>query len=173
MPFGLIGTVADPDGNYVQIIQWGAEPDDARGAGHHDGRMTGAKSASCVDVIGGAMLVATCGGDESTASVRDGRAAAARPDRGAGAGDANTGYLAPNQPDVNGDGKVVIGILSPGDTHDHGYYESFVDEANAFAKENGWTVVDRRQGAGPAGARRRPATCAARSPTWSRSPRAS
>jgi predicted enzyme related to lactoylglutathione lyase len=23
-PFGLIGTVADPDGNYVQIIQWGA-----------------------------------------------------------------------------------------------------------------------------------------------------
>jgi len=27
MPFGLIGTVADPDGNYVQIIQWGATPD--------------------------------------------------------------------------------------------------------------------------------------------------
>ncbi|MEU0685688.1 VOC family protein [Streptomyces sp. SID4919] len=26
MPFGLIGTLADPDGNYVQIIQWGAEP---------------------------------------------------------------------------------------------------------------------------------------------------
>jgi uncharacterized glyoxalase superfamily protein PhnB len=27
MPFGLIGTVADPDGNYVQIIQWGAAPE--------------------------------------------------------------------------------------------------------------------------------------------------
>ena len=27
MPFGLIGTVADPDGNYVQIIQWGATPE--------------------------------------------------------------------------------------------------------------------------------------------------
>jgi predicted enzyme related to lactoylglutathione lyase len=26
-PFGLIGTVADPDGNYVQIIQWGANPE--------------------------------------------------------------------------------------------------------------------------------------------------
>ncbi|SRR6266508_4213040 len=26
-PFGLIGTVADPDGNYVQIIQWGASPE--------------------------------------------------------------------------------------------------------------------------------------------------
>ncbi|HEY6378244.1 MAG TPA: VOC family protein [Candidatus Dormibacteraeota bacterium] len=24
MPFGLIGTLADPDGNYLQIIQWGA-----------------------------------------------------------------------------------------------------------------------------------------------------
>jgi predicted enzyme related to lactoylglutathione lyase len=27
-PFGLIGTVADPDGNYIQIIQWGATPDE-------------------------------------------------------------------------------------------------------------------------------------------------
>jgi predicted enzyme related to lactoylglutathione lyase len=26
-PFGLIGTVADPDGNYIQIIQWGATPE--------------------------------------------------------------------------------------------------------------------------------------------------
>jgi uncharacterized glyoxalase superfamily protein PhnB len=26
-PFGLIGTVADPDGNYVQVIQWGANPE--------------------------------------------------------------------------------------------------------------------------------------------------
>ena len=25
--FGLIGTVADPDGNYVQIIEWGATPE--------------------------------------------------------------------------------------------------------------------------------------------------
>jgi predicted enzyme related to lactoylglutathione lyase len=25
--FGLIGTIADPDGNYVQIIQWGATPE--------------------------------------------------------------------------------------------------------------------------------------------------
>lgn len=25
--FGLIGTVADPDGNYIQIIQWGADPE--------------------------------------------------------------------------------------------------------------------------------------------------
>jgi basic membrane protein A len=35
----------------------------------------------------------------------------------------------------------VIGVISPGDTHDHGYYESFVDEADAFAKANGWQVI--------------------------------
>ena len=26
-PFGLIATVADPDGNYLQVIQWGATPE--------------------------------------------------------------------------------------------------------------------------------------------------
>ncbi len=31
MPFGLIGTVADPDGNMVQIIEWGATPDEGHG----------------------------------------------------------------------------------------------------------------------------------------------
>jgi len=56
-------------------------------------------------------------------------------------GDATSGYLPPGEPDVNGDGKVVIGVISPGDLSDHGYYESFVDEANAFAKANGWTVI--------------------------------
>ena len=25
--FGIIGTAADPDGNYIQIIQWGASPE--------------------------------------------------------------------------------------------------------------------------------------------------
>ncbi|HET6916393.1 MAG TPA: BMP family ABC transporter substrate-binding protein [Acidimicrobiales bacterium] len=56
-------------------------------------------------------------------------------------GDATKGYLAPHEPDVNRDGKVVIGVISPGDTHDHGYYESFVDEADSFAKAQGWQVI--------------------------------
>ncbi|MFF9807958.1 BMP family ABC transporter substrate-binding protein [Streptomyces coeruleorubidus] len=47
------------------------------------------------------------------------------------------------QPDVNGDGKVVIGVLSPGDINDHGYYQSFVDSADAFARKQGWTIVKR------------------------------
>jgi len=75
----------------------------------------------------------------SSATATTGASAAAGP--WGWPGDATTGYLAPNEPDVNGDGKVVIGVISPGDTHDHGYYESFVDEANAFAKTNGWQVI--------------------------------
>ena len=31
MPFGLIGTLADPDGNLVQVIEWGAAPDEGHG----------------------------------------------------------------------------------------------------------------------------------------------
>ena len=31
MPFGLIGTVADPDGNMLQVIEWGAAPDEGHG----------------------------------------------------------------------------------------------------------------------------------------------
>jgi len=30
-PFGLIGTLADPDGNLVQIIEWGATPSEGHG----------------------------------------------------------------------------------------------------------------------------------------------
>jgi basic membrane protein A len=56
-------------------------------------------------------------------------------------GNATTGYLAPNEPHVQGKSTVTIDVISPGDTHDHGYYESFVDEADAFAAQNGWKVV--------------------------------
>ncbi len=67
---------------------------------------------------------------------------------GGGGGDATTGVSpAPRagQPDVNGDGKVVIGVMSPGDTRDNGYYQSFVDQANQVAAANGWEVrtIDR------------------------------
>ncbi|RBQ21452.1 BMP family ABC transporter substrate-binding protein [Spongiactinospora rosea] len=51
-----------------------------------------------------------------------------------------TGANAKGQPDVNGDGKVVIGVLSIGDTHDKGFFQSFVDDANTIARSNGWEV---------------------------------
>lgn len=47
------------------------------------------------------------------------------------------------QPDVNGDGEVVIGILSPGDIADGGYFQSFVDVAEDFAETKGWEVIAR------------------------------
>src|SRR5215469_3649148 len=53
------------------------------------------------------------------------------------------GGILPGEPDVNHDGKVIIGILSPGDLNDHGYYESFVQAADAYAKQQGWTVIQR------------------------------
>lgn len=56
---------------------------------------------------------------------------------------AGAGTILPGEPDTNGDGKVVIGVLSPGDIHDHGYYESFVDAAMAYAKQQNWTVITR------------------------------
>ncbi|MGW4031765.1 BMP family ABC transporter substrate-binding protein [Streptomyces sp. NPDC004838] len=60
------------------------------------------------------------------------------------------GTLPENEPDVNRDGKVVIGIMSPGDTKDKGYYQSFVDDIQKFADENGWklTIVDKINPAG-------------------------
>ena len=45
------------------------------------------------------------------------------------------------EPDVNGDGKVVIGVLSPGDLNDNGYYESFVAKAEAFTSQKGWKLI--------------------------------
>ena len=52
------------------------------------------------------------------------------------------GTLPAGEPDLNHDGKVVIGVLSPGDIHDHGYYESFVDSANTYAAQQGWKVIE-------------------------------
>ena len=51
--------------------------------------------------------------------------------------------MAMGQPDVNGDGRVIIGVLSAGDTTDGGYYQGLVDESMAFAEEmgEGWEVI--------------------------------
>lgn len=34
-------------------------------------------------------------------------------------------------------------MLSPGDIHDKGYYQSFVDAAGSFAQQQGWQVISR------------------------------
>lgn len=48
---------------------------------------------------------------------------------------------AAEQPDVNGDGKVVIGVISPGDLNDNGYYEGFVVGAQTVADAKGWELI--------------------------------
>jgi len=51
------------------------------------------------------------------------------------------GCVPAGQPDVNGDGSVIIGVLSPGDTNDNGYYEGLVSTARGVADEYGWEVI--------------------------------
>src|SRR5579871_2940359 len=51
------------------------------------------------------------------------------------------GAVPAGEPDTNHDGRVVIGILTPGDPHDHAANEDFVDQAEALALARGWTVL--------------------------------
>jgi basic membrane protein A len=53
----------------------------------------------------------------------------------------NGGTIPEGEPDVNGDGKVVIGVLSPGDLNDNGFYESFVVKAQEVVDDNGWELI--------------------------------
>ncbi|WP_306206377.1 BMP family ABC transporter substrate-binding protein [Actinoplanes sp. RD1] len=86
-------------------------------------------------VAAGATVIAlaACVSNDETAS----------PVPSAGGSSGSSGTILPGEPDVNGDGKVIIGVLSPGDINDNGYYESFVVKAEAFAQRQGWTVVKR------------------------------
>src|SRR3712207_3674629 len=46
------------------------------------------------------------------------------------------------QPDVNGDGDVTIGVLSPDDLNDNGYYEAFVVKAQELVdQQDGWELI--------------------------------
>jgi basic membrane protein A len=51
------------------------------------------------------------------------------------------GTLVENQPDVNRDGKVVIGLAVGGDVNDGGFYQSVRDFAAEFVDENGWELI--------------------------------
>jgi basic membrane protein A len=111
-----------------------------------DNSSSSSGGATTTAASGGATTTAASGGATTTAASGGGATTtAASGGSGAGPwgwpGDAKTGYLPPNEPDVNKDGKVTIAVLSPGDTNDHGYYESFVSAARTLAQQNGWTVT--------------------------------
>jgi basic membrane protein A and related proteins len=117
----------------------------AAGCGSDNSSSSSGGGATTTAASGGATTTAASGGATTTAASGGATTTAAS---GGGStagpwgwpGDATTGYLAPNEPDVNKDGKVTIAILSPGDTNDHGYYEGFVAAAKTFAQQQGWTV---------------------------------
>jgi basic membrane protein A len=98
-------------------------------------------------VAGAGLLAAACGSSSDTSSSAGGGsssnpcAAQNGPGPWGWPGDDTTGYLAPHQPDVDCDGSVTVGVLSPGDTNDHGYYESFVAAARDYATKNGWKLI--------------------------------
>ncbi|GLW97130.1 BMP family ABC transporter substrate-binding protein [Microtetraspora sp. NBRC 16547] len=97
------------------------------------GNYRAGKAAGAMIACFGAIALAGCAANDATAV----KAPAAAGDSTAG------GSTQAGQPDVNGDGKVVIGVLSPGDINDKGYYQSFVDEAEKFATSKGWTIIKR------------------------------
>ncbi len=86
-----------------------------------------------------ALVAGACGNDDSSASSDEGSSG----DSG-GSGEScigEEGCVPEGQPDVNDDGTVKIGVLSPGDTNDNGYYESFVVTARDFAEQNDWELI--------------------------------
>jgi basic membrane protein A len=95
-----------------------------------------------------ALVAAACGDDDDT-TTGDTTADTTQDTTGDTTGDTGAegpcpgteGCIPPNQPDVNQDGTVLIGVLSPGDTNDQGYYESFVVTARQYADENGWELI--------------------------------
>lgn len=89
-----------------------------------------------VAVLG--VTLSACASNSDTAEPAASSAASS-----AGPSAATEGTIPAGEPDINGDGKVVIGVLSPGDINDNGYYESFVTSAEAFATSKGWTVIKR------------------------------
>lgn len=93
-----------------------------------------------------AFVAAACGNDDDEPKADSGSSTTAA--SGGGGGEScigQEGCVPEGQPDVNGDGTVKIGVLSPGDTNDNGYYESFVVTARDFAEKEGWelTILDK------------------------------
>jgi len=87
------------------------------------------------------LLAAACG-DDATEETSSTAAPGASTDGDSGeACPGVAGCIPAGQPDVNGDGTVKIGVMSPGDTNDNGYYESFVVTARDFADANDWELI--------------------------------
>ncbi|HWG75064.1 MAG TPA: BMP family ABC transporter substrate-binding protein [Acidimicrobiales bacterium] len=95
------------------------------------------------------LVMAGCGSTSKTgtASTTSGTASTTSGSAATGSGpwgwpgSTTQGYLPPHEPDVDHDGKVVVGLLTAGDIHDHGYYQSEVDTMNTFKSKYGWKTI--------------------------------
>jgi basic membrane protein A len=89
------------------------------------------------------LIAGACGDDDDDTTAAGGDGTETTAGGGSSGGDCygESGCIPANQPDVNQDGEVKIAILSPGDTNDNGYYESFVVAAREFADRNDWELV--------------------------------
>lgn len=88
-------------------------------------------------VLAATCLLAACSDNGASDSAASGAtAAAAQP-----ATPSTAPASAADPADINGDGKVVVGVLSSGDLDDNGYYESFVTSAEAFTAKRGWKLI--------------------------------
>ncbi|HRE01420.1 MAG TPA: BMP family ABC transporter substrate-binding protein [Ilumatobacteraceae bacterium] len=88
------------------------------------------------------LLVAACGSDDKKADETTTTTAAPVV---TDAPSTTSGAPAAQSLDTNGDGKVVIGVATPGPRNDGGYYQALVDGVTTFSKENGFAdpiVVD-------------------------------
>ena len=56
-------------------------------------------------------------------------------------GNAKIGYLPPHEPAVHKGYAVRVGLITAGDTNDHGYYESEVTTLEQFAKRYHWGTI--------------------------------
>jgi len=90
-----------------------------------------------------AFVAAACGDDDDETTAASDDTSEDTTAEGDGGEDCRgePNCVMPNQPDVNQDGTVKIAILSPGDTNDNGYYESFIVTAREFAERNDWELV--------------------------------
>ena len=101
------------------------------------------KRAFLILAVALGLIASACGNDNSAATDDEGSSGGGSEGGGGGpiACLGEEGCVPEGQPDVNGDGDIKIGVLSPGDTNDNGYYESFIVTARQFADENDWELI--------------------------------
>lgn len=116
------------------------------------------RTSIAAGIVALTFVAAACGGDDSGSSATTAASTettAASTETTAGSAETTTGGSSettsgapagePMELDTNGDGKIVVGIATPGPRNDGAYYQALVDGLSKFSTEQGWEtpiVVD-------------------------------